>query len=224
MKDYLHMFGGVLAAIVLLAAYAFAWNAVAKCYGAEISGLKEVNRLAADGVNTETLLVDEDGNVVGSKSTLLHAPQPYIPESGDEVVCQDCTFIVVTPADWARLTNAVVRLEKIAERRHASDCKTDAGRRIWHGDLVETRQTADRCGIVYTYADGYTYTEGGQKAKRNAPPAVRERKPSAKKPVKVEFDAPARLKAKREAEAAQPAAKQVNAVFTAGGGVKVEGK
>lgn len=224
MNDYRDLFGGMMAGVALLAAYIVCWGAITSAHGAEISELKEVNRLAADGVNTETLLVDEDGNVVGSKSTLLHVPPPYIPESGDEVVCQDCTFIVVTPADWARLTNAVVRLEKIAERRHASDCKTDAGRRIWHGDLVETRQTADRCGIVYTYADGYTYTEGGQKAKRNAPPAVRGRRPSAKKPAKVEFDAPARLKAKREAEAAQPAAKQVNAVFTAGGGVKVEGK
>lgn len=233
MKDYLHMFGGVLAAIVLLAAYAFAWNAVAKCYGAEVSGLKEVNRLAPDGANTETLFVDEGGNVVGSKSTALYVPTPYIEDnrtppsvkSGDKVLIGDFEFVLISDADWSRLTNTIDKVERIVERRHTAELRTDEGRQRWHGELIDRTATPDGRAVVYTYADGFTYTEKARAEIKQSPAVQKVRRTAPKpRPVKVEYDAPARLRAKQEAANARPAVKEVNAVFTAGGKVKVEGE
>lgn len=222
MKDYLHLFGGMSAGIALLAAYIFGWSAPMRCHGAEIE------RVAPDGANTITLGVDGNGNVTGERITALHVPPKYIPQSGDKVVVDDFEYIMVSVSDWTRWTNAVARLEAVAGRRWENEHRTDAGRRAWHGDLKERRQTEDGRGMVYTYADGYTYTEQAG-ASRRVSPAVERVKKAAAKPqgapvTKPRGSTPPRLRAKREAISARPAAKEVNATFGPGGKlINVEG-
>lgn len=205
MKDCLHPFGGMSAGIALLAACISGWSAPMRCHGAE------VGRVAPDGANT-----------------ILHVPPKYIPQSGDKVVVDDFEYIMVSVSDWTRWTNAVARLEAVAGRRWENEHKTDAGRRAWHGDLKERRQTEDGRGMVYTYADGYTYTEQAG-ASRRVSPAVERVKKAAAKPqgasaAKPRGSTPPRLRAKREAISARPAAKEVNATFGPGGKlINVEG-
>ncbi len=203
MKDYLHLFGGMSAGIALLAASVFGWSAPMRCHGAE------VGRVAPDGAK-------------------LHVPPKYIPQSGDKVVVDDFEYIMVSVSDWTRWTNAVARLEAVAGRRWENEHRTDAGRRAWHGDLKERRQAEDGRGMVYTYADGYTYTELAE-ASRRVSPAVERVKKAAAKPqgapvAKPRGGTPPRLRAKREAISARPAAKEVNATFGPGGKlINVEG-
>lgn len=206
MKDYLHLFGGMLVAILLLAAYIFGWSALMNCVGAEVD-------------NPQLVLIGD----------LEPRPVPnYIPQSGDEVVVNDVTFVLIASADWRRWTNAVARLEAVAERRWANEHKTDAGRRAWHGALKEKRQSEDGRGMVYTYADGFTYTDEAEPGRRESPAVERVRKAAARpqgaSAPKPKVNIPQRLKAKQEAVAARPASKEVNATFGPGGKVlKVEG-
>ena len=209
--------------IALLALYIFGVGALQKCSGAE------VKRVAPDGANTITLEVDENGYVMGEKSTALYVAPKYIPQSGDKVMVGDFEYIMVSVGDWERWTNAVARLEAVAARRWANEHKTDAGRRAWHGALKKREQTEDGRGIVFTYADGFTYTEEATPAPK-VPPAVKrmreggEKRPVAAPRAEVGNGIPARLKAKREAISARPAVREVNATFAPGGKVlKVEG-
>lgn len=222
MKDYMHLFGGMIVGIALLAAYILVWGALMRCHGAE------VKRVAPDGVNTITLEVDDNGYVMGEKSTALYVPPKYIPQSGEHCVIADFEYVLIAAQDWVRITNAVARLEAVAERRWANEHKTDAGRRAWHGALKEKRQSEDGRGMVYTYADGFTYTDEAEPGRRESPAVERVRKAAARPQgaptPKPKVNIPQRLKAKREAVAARPASKEVNAVFGPGGKVlKVEG-
>lgn len=191
----------------------------------------EVKRVAPDGVNEITLEVDGQGYVQGECMTAVHVADRYIPQSGDRVIVNDIEYVLVSAGDWERWTNAVARLEAVAERRWANEHKTDEGRRAWHGALKERKQSDDGHGMVYTYADGFTYTEEVPGAKRTSP-AVQRMKKSAEKQQEGESRirpggkaAPARLLEKRKAISARPAVKEVNAVFGPGGKVlKVEDK
>ena len=220
MKDYLHLYGGMACGIALLALYIFGWGALQKCCGAEVVETPQVVLIGDLPQTAHPVLIGD-----------LQQPQPlYMPQSGEQVVIGDCTYIVIAAGDWARWTNAVARLEAVAERRWANEHKTDAGRRAWHGALKKREQTEDGRGIEYTYADGFTYTEEATAAPR-VPPAVRrmresgEKRPVAAPRAEVGNGIPARLKAKREAISARPAVREVNATFAPGGKVlKVEGK
>lgn len=220
MKDYLHLYGGMAGGIALLALYIFGLRALQKCCGAEVVETPHPVLIGDLPQTAHHVLIGD-----------LQQPQPlYMPQSGEQVVIGDCTYIVIAAGDWARWTNAVVRLEAVAERRWANEHKTDAGRRAWHGALKKREQTEDGRGIEYTYADGFTYTEEATAAPR-VPPAVRrmresgEKRPVAAQRAKVGNGIPARLKAKREAILARPAVREVNATFAPGGKVlKVEGK
>lgn len=220
MKDYLHLYGGMAGGIALLALYIFGWGALQKCCGAEVVETPHPVLIGDLPQTAHPVLIGD-----------LQQPQPlYMPQSGEQVVIDDCTYIVIAAGDWARWTNAVVRLEAVAERRWANEHKTDAGRRAWHGALKKREQTEDGRGIEYTYADGFTYTEEATAAPR-VPPAVRrmresgEKRPVAAPRAEVGNGIPARLKAKREAISARPAVREVNATFAPGGKVlKVEGK
>ena len=222
MKDYLHLFGGMIVAILLLAAYIFFWGCIERCFG------MEVKRVAPDGVNTITLEVDDNGYVMGEKSTAVYVAPKYIPQSGEHCVIADVEYVLIAAQDWVRITNAVARLEAVAERRWANEHKTDAGRRAWHGALKEKRQSEDGRGMVYTYADGFTYTDEAEPGRRESPAVERVRKAAARpqgaSAPKPKVNIPQRLRAKQEAVAARPASKEVNAVFGPGGKVlKVEG-
>ena len=229
MKDYLHLFGGMVAGVALLVAYILVWGALMECRG------ETIKRIASDGVNEITMEVDENGYVIGQSMTALYVPEKYkpsaqyIPQSGERVLLGDFEFVLVSSADWERWTNAVARLEAVAERRWTNEHKTDAGRRAWHGALKEKRQSEDGRGMVYTYADGFTYTDEAEPGRRESPAVERVRKAAARpqgaSAPKPKVNIPQRLKAKREAVAARPASKEVNAVFGPGGKVlKVEGE
>ena len=221
MKDYLHLFGGMIVAILLLAAYIFFWGCIESCYG------MEVKRVAPDGVNTITLEVDDNGYVMGEKSTAVYVAPKYIPQSGDEVVVNDVTFVLIASADWERWTNAVARLESVAERRWAKEHSTAEGRRAWHG--TPKREVAeDGRSVTWRYPDGYTYVEEVKPAPRRSPAVSRQTAPeqprSAPKP-RADKGLPPRLRAKQEAVSARPASKEVNATFGPGGKLlNVEGE
>ena len=205
MKDYLHLLGGMALGVALIAAYIFCWSAFMDCYGAEVA-------------NPQPVLIGE-----------LESQTPYIPKSGEVVIVGDAPYVLLSLATWDRWTNAVARLESVAERRWANEHKTDAGRRAWHGDLKERKQTEDKRGWTYTYADGFTYTEQAAPLRRVSP-AVERVKKAAERPqgasaARPRPDIPPRLRAKREAISARPAAKSVNATFGPGGKIlKVEGE
>lgn len=215
MNDFRHLFGGMAGGIAFLVLYIFCWGILQKCGGMEIS------RLAGDGVNTITLEVDERGNVMGERSTAVYVPQKYIPQSGDRVAVGDFNYIMVSIADWERLTNAVARLEAVAARRWTQEHKTDAGRREWHGPSTNRVVSADGRTVTWFYADGFTYTEEAAQGRRE-PQAVRRMKQTETRKAPVP-KVPARLRMKQEAMAARPKVKEVNAIFSPGGKVlKVE--
>lgn len=209
MNDFRHLFGGMAGGIALLAAYIIGWGILQRCNGMEIS------RPAGDGANTITYEVDGDGYIRGEKSTAVYVLPKYIPESGDMVTVGDFNYIMVSVADWERLTNAVARLEAVAERRWTNEHKTDAGRRAWHGASTNRVVSADGRTVTWFYADGFTYAEEVAPGRRE-PQAVRRMKQGAPKKAPAP-NMPARLRAKREAMAARPKAKEVNAVFGPGG-------
>lgn len=221
MKDHLHLFGGMIVGIALLAAYILVWGALMRCHGAE------VKRVAPDGVNTITLEVDDNGYVMGEKSTTLYVPSKYIPQSGEHCVIADVEYVLIAAQDWVRITNAVARLEAVAERRWANEHKTDAGRRAWHGAATNRVYSADGRSVTWLYRDGYAYTEEASPA-RTVSPAVKRAQSGLTRPQSAGKAAgrtglPPRLEAKRRALEARPAVKEVNATFGAGGKVlKVE--
>lgn len=71
MKDYLHLFGGMGAAIVALAIYIFAFGAVMRCFAEE-----RVTYPASDGVNKVTARVRDDGVVIPESVTLAYVEPP----------------------------------------------------------------------------------------------------------------------------------------------------
>ena len=146
----------------------------------------------------------------------------YLPHSGERVLIGDFEYVLVQAGDWDRWTNAVSRLEAVAERRWQNEHKTDAGRRVWHGASTNRVVSADGRTVTWYYTDGFTYTEQATPSQKQSP-AVRRMK-KAEEPRKVPSNnMPSRLRAKREAMAARPKVKEVNAIFSPGGKVlKVE--
>lgn len=221
MKDGVHLISGVIDAVLAILLYIFGWSALQRCFGVE------VQRVAPDGANIITLDVDERGNVMGERSTLVYVPQKYIPQSGDRVAVGDFDYIMVSVADWERLTNAVARLEAVAERRWTKEHQTAEGRKAWHGAETNRVVSADGRSVTWLYADGYAHTEQAAPARR-ASPAVKRTQSGQKPPQSARKAAggtglPPRLEAKRRALEARPKAKEVNATFGAGGKVlKVE--
>ena len=72
MKDYMHLFGGMGAAILALALYIFAFGAVMRCFAEE-----RITYPASDGVNQVTARVRDDGVVVPESVTLAYVePSP----------------------------------------------------------------------------------------------------------------------------------------------------
>ena len=201
MKDYTHLFYGMACGIALLAAYMFGWSSIMQCRG-------DVD------LNPQPVPIGSLG-------------QPYMPNSGEKVVIGDFAFIMVAESDWTRWTNAVSRLEAVAERRWQNEHKTDAGRKAWHGAATNRVYSADGRSVTWLYRDGYAYTEQAAPV-RKASPSVKRAQSGQKPPQSARKAAggtglPPRLEAKRRALEARPAAKEVNATFGAGGKVlKVE--
>ena len=224
MSEMRDLFGGFMGAVAAIALYVLAWGTLQRCFGQEVQQAVHVGEAA------QPVLIGDlpQGAQVVPIGDLQ--PDGYMPQSGEAVVINDSTFIVVSREDWRRWTNAVARLEAVAERRWANEHKTDAGRRAWHGALKEKRVSEDGRTVEYTYADGFTYTEQVPGGARTAPAVQRMRKAADKAPVaapraEVGNGIPARLQAKRDAISARPAVREVNATFAPGGKlIKVEGE
>ena len=197
---------------------------LALCLAAFAAGGAEVKRVAPDGVNEITLEVDGRGNVQSESVTTVHVPECYYPQSGDWVVINDVSYIVIHKPDWERFTNAVARLEAVAERRWKNEHATEAGRRAWHGAVKSKTVAEDGSSVEWVYADGYVYVQNVAPARRASPrvESVKNGPRSAPNPNQYKH-LPARLRAKRQAQDAQGKAREVNAVFGPGGKVlKVE--
>lgn len=213
MKDGFHLLGGMVGAVLTLALYLLCWGALQRCFGAEVKSV------APDGVNIITREFDENGYVMGERITAVHVP--YIPQSGEKVVIGDFEYVIVSAGDWKRWTNAVARLEAVAERRWTKEHKTEEGRRAWHGAATNRVYSADGRSVTWLYRDGYEYTEEATPA-RTVSPAVKRAQSGPPRPQSARKAAgrtglPPRLEAKRRALEARPATKEVNATFGPGG-------
>lgn len=204
MNEFRDLFGGFAGAVAVVAFYIFAWSAVTNCFGEEYPNPQPV--------------------LIGDLQPAEH-PQ-YIPQSGDEVVVNDMAFVLISSGDWQRWTNAVARLEAVAERRWKKEHETAEGRRAWHGN-PKREVSADGRTVLWNYPDGYIYTEEVKAAPRRSPAVLRQTAPprpqnAPKRPAGNGL--PPRLRAKREAIEARPAVREVNATFGVGGKVlNVEG-
>ena len=202
---------------------------------------RTVTMPAGDGANEIIRQIDLDGNVLSEAQTLVHV----VPKVTDEETRRFCNgdddcyvskvmfpsldeeLIFLSKSEWRNLTNTIERLKDMSAKRWNMEHRTVAGREAWHGKA--TNRVISATSVTWLYADGYTYTETEENAKRarnvhKAPHfAAGARNPAApaKKPSPT---LPPRLAEKREAEKSRAGkAREVNAVFGPGGKVlKVE--
>ena len=184
MKDYLHLFGGMGAAIVALAIYIFAFGAVMRCFAEE-----RVTYPASDGVNQVTARVRDDGVVIPESVTLAYVEPPprekvtvYRLELHSDANGNEAAFVVggdgverpvvlVEPMEYKMLTE---RLDAVWQSFHA----TAEGRRKLHGKIERTEIDEKAMQKVEVHADGYRHTEA--MPKREKPAAAKLTRPAAK--------------------------------------------
>ena len=184
MKDYLHLFGGMGAAIVALAIYIFAFGAVMRCFAEE-----RITYPASDGVNQVTARVRDDGVVIPESVTLAYVEPPprekvtvYRLELHSDASGNEAAFVVggdgverpvvlVEPMEYKLLTE---RLDAVWQSFHA----TAEGRRKLHGKIERTEIDEKAMQKVEVHADGYRHTEAMPKRERQA--AAKLTRPAAK--------------------------------------------
>jgi hypothetical protein len=184
MKDYLHLFGGMGAAIVALAIYIFAFGAVMRCFADE-----RITYPASDGVNQVTARVRDDGVVIPESVTLAYVEPPprekvtvYRLELHSDANGNEAAFVVggdgverpvvlVEPMEYKLLTE---RLDAVWQSFHA----TAEGRRKLHGKIERTEIDEKAMQKVEVHADGYRHTEA--MPKRERPAAAKLTRPAAK--------------------------------------------
>lgn len=174
MKDYLHLFGGMGAAIVALAIYIFAFGAAMRCFANE-----RITYPASDGVNEVTGRVRDDGVVIPESVTAVYVEPPprekvtvcrlelHSDANGNEaafVVGGDGVerpVVLVEPMEYKLLTE---RLDAVWQSFHA----TAEGRRKLHGKIERTEIDEKAMQKVEVHADGYRHTEAMPKRERPA--------------------------------------------------------
>ena len=184
MKDYLHLFGGMGAAIVALAIYIFAFGAAMRCFAEE-----RITYPASDGVNEVTARVRDDGVVIPESVTLAYVEPPprekvtvYRLELHSDANGNEAAFVVggdgverpvvlVEPMEYKLLTE---RLDAVWQSFHA----TAEGRRKLHGKIERTEIDEKAMQKVEVHADGYRHTEA--MPKRGKPAAAKLTRPAAK--------------------------------------------
>ena len=172
MKDYLHLFGGMGAAIVALAIYIFAFGAAMRCFADE-----RITYPASDGVNEVTARVRDDGVVIPESVTLAYVEPPprekvtvYRLELHSDANGNEAAFVVggdgvsrpvvlVEPMEYKLLTE---RLDAVWQSFHA----TADGRRKLHGKIERTEIDEKAMQKVEVHADGYRHTETMPKRER----------------------------------------------------------
>lgn len=214
MNDFKHLFCGIFGAAALPVLCILACG-VMRSHGATLK------KVATDGVNEVTIEVDKDGYVRGESMSFVYVPEGYIPQSGERVLIGDFEYVLVSAGDWARWTNAVLRLEMVAKRRWDKEHATRDGRRFWHGNATNRIVSAEEKTVTWLYPDGYEYVENMPRSTGNGRPEMIEgpAKSAAFRPPIPQTAVPSRLRAKMEAVKARPAARNVNATFGPGGRV-----
>ena len=174
MKDYLHLFGGMGAAIVALAIYIFAFGAAMRCFAEE-----RITYPASDGVNEVTARVRDDGVVIPESVTLAYVEPPprekvtvYRLELHSDANGNEAAYVVggdgverpvvlVHPMEYKLLTE---RLDAVWQSFHA----TPDGRRKLHGKIERTEIDEKARQKVEVHADGYRHTEAMPKREKPA--------------------------------------------------------
>ena len=155
MKDYLHLFGGMLAGIVLLAAYIFCWGLVERCYGEDV------------GVSSQ-----ESG--VSNTDPSALTPDPSSPIVA-ETLFEDGTTNTWTAADLQAALG-------LMNRKYHREQETESGRVTWHGKRMGQYILDDGNGgqcLVQLYEDGFAWTNAATRVGLKDPEAAAKAKAAA---------------------------------------------
>lgn len=156
MKDYLHLFGGMLAGIVLLAAYIFCWGLVERCYG------------------------NEDPHAVAEQPSYEEAVAEIPSVTNDQSVVVETLFEDGSTNTWtaADLQAAL----GLMNRKYHREQETDHGRVTWHGKRMGQYILDDGNGgqcLVQLYEDGFAWTNAATRVGLKDPEAAAKAKAAA---------------------------------------------
>lgn len=156
MKDYLHLFGGMLAGIVLLAAYIFCWGLVERCYG------------------------DEDPHAVEEQPSDEVAAAEIPSATNDQSVVVATLFEDGSTNTWtaADLQAAL----GLMNRKYHREQETESGRVTWHGKRMGQYILDDGNGgqcLVQLYEDGFAWTNAATRVRLKDPEAAAKAKAAA---------------------------------------------
>lgn len=156
MKDYLHLFGGMLAGIVLLAAYIFCWGLVERCYG------------------------NEDPHAVEEQPSYEEAVAEIPSVTNDQSVVVATLFEDGSTNTWtaADLQAAL----GLMNRKYHREQETESGRVTWHGKRMGQYVLDDGNGgqcLVQLYEDGFAWTNAATRVGLKDPEAAAKAKAAA---------------------------------------------
>lgn len=156
MKDYLHLFGGMLAGIVLLAAYIFCWGLVERCYG------------------------NEDPHAIAEQPSYEEAVAEIPSVTNDQSVVVATLFEDGSTNTWtaADLQQAL----GLMNRKYHREQETDHGRVTWHGKRMGQYLLDDGNGgqcLVQLYEDGFAWTNAAMRVTLKDPEAAAKAKAAA---------------------------------------------
>ena len=156
MKDYLHLFGGMLAGIVLLAAYIFCWGLVERCYG------------------------NEDPHAVEEQPSYEVAAAEIPSATNDQSVVVATLFEDGSTNTWtaADLQAAL----GLMNRKYHREQETESGRVTWHGKRMGQYILDDGNGgqcLVQLYEDGFAWTNAATRVGLKDPEAAAKAKAAA---------------------------------------------
>lgn len=155
MKDYLHLFCGMLAGIALLAAYIFCWGCIERCYGDDV------------GVSSQ-----ESG--VSNTDPSALTPDPSSPIVA-ETLFEDGTTNTWTAADLQAALG-------LMNRKYHREQETESGRVTWHGKRMGQYLLDDGNGgqcLVQLYEDGFAWTNAATRVGLKDPEAAAKAKAAA---------------------------------------------
>ena len=155
MKDYLHLFGGMIVAILLLAAYIFFWGLVERCYG------------------EETVVSGQESGVSNTDPSVL-TPDPSSPIVA-ETLYEDGTTNTWTAADLQAALG-------LMNRKYHREQETESGRVTWHGKRMGQYVLDDGNGgqcLVQLYEDGFAWTNAATRVTLKDPEAAAKAKAAA---------------------------------------------
>ena len=156
MKDYLHLFGGMLAGIVLLAAYIFCWGLVERCYG------------------------NEDPHAIAEQPSDEEAVAEIPTATNDQSVVVATLFEDGSTNTWtaADLQAAL----GLMNRKYRREQETESGRVTWHGKRMGQYILDDGNGgqcLVQLYEDGFAWTNAAKRVSLKDPEAAAKAKAAA---------------------------------------------